>query len=259
MLLWEELKDSDIPHWTTIRNHIKEIWDEHLAGLESEIKVLKIQLISIVMGTQFIIILPIACSRKGFLDHWHVVQFQPCFFHSRHHPLDWDEHHTDPQWASIWIETACKADRLSQSSRSSYRCATDYIPCRSRAIWGRSLWNSTAHRTADDILGLTRSNNPVHGSLDAEIAQYLNDSSTGTCSLTYWQVMHVIIICWVVNWQILIGTSTSVSNFVYGCIGLPCYSGVCCAMQACLFISKRDNDQLSQPYPSGSHGNAVDA
>ena len=69
MLLQEELKDSDIPHRTTIQNHIKEIWDEHLAGLESKIKVLKIQLISIVMGTQFIIILPIAHSGKGFLDH----------------------------------------------------------------------------------------------------------------------------------------------------------------------------------------------
>ena len=69
MLLREELKYSDIPHRTTIQNRIEEIWDEHLAGLESEIKVLKIQLMSIVMGTQFIIILPIVRSRKGFLDH----------------------------------------------------------------------------------------------------------------------------------------------------------------------------------------------
>ncbi|KIK00294.1 hypothetical protein K443DRAFT_100729, partial [Laccaria amethystina LaAM-08-1] len=38
MLLWEDLKDSEIPHQTTIRNRIKEIWDEHLASLESEIK-----------------------------------------------------------------------------------------------------------------------------------------------------------------------------------------------------------------------------
>ena len=130
MLLQEELKDSDIPHRTTIRKCIKEIWDEHLAGLESEIKVLKIQLISIVMGTQFIIILPIARSQKGFLDHWHVVWFQPCFFHSHHRPLDWDERHADPQWASIWIETACRADRLSQSSRSSYR----WTPCSSCSL-----------------------------------------------------------------------------------------------------------------------------
>ena len=39
MLLQQDLKDSDIPHRTTIRNHVKEIWDEHLKGLEEEIKV----------------------------------------------------------------------------------------------------------------------------------------------------------------------------------------------------------------------------
>jgi len=39
LLLRQDLKDSDIPHRTTIRNHVKEIWDEHLKGLEEEIKV----------------------------------------------------------------------------------------------------------------------------------------------------------------------------------------------------------------------------
>ena len=120
-----------------------------------------------------------------------------------------------------------------------------------------SKFNSSSHSWRH--FGFDKSNNPVHGSLDAEIAQYLNDSSTGTCSLAYWQVMHVIIVCWVVNRQILVGTSTPVSNCVYGRIGLPRYSGVCCAMRVCLFISKRDNDWSSQLYPLGSHGNAADA
>ena len=39
MLLQQDLKDSDIPHQTMIQNHMKEIWDEHLKGLEEEIKV----------------------------------------------------------------------------------------------------------------------------------------------------------------------------------------------------------------------------
>lgn len=65
--------------------------------------------------------------------------------------------------------------------------ATNYTPSRSRAIRGRSLRSSTAHRTADEILGLARSNVPETGSLDAEIQNYLADSSTGTCSLLYWQ------------------------------------------------------------------------
>lgn len=41
MMLRKDLKDSDIPHRTTVRNHIKEIWDEHLSGLEAEIKVFR--------------------------------------------------------------------------------------------------------------------------------------------------------------------------------------------------------------------------
>ena len=66
--------------------------------------------------------------------------------------------------------------------------ATNYTPRRSRAIRGRSLRNSTAHRTADEILGLAKSDAPKHGSLDAEIENYLADSSTSKSSLLYWQV-----------------------------------------------------------------------
>lgn len=69
--------------------------------------------------------------------------------------------------------------------------ATNYTPVRSRAIRGRSLRNSTAHRTADDILGLnTRGNRnqPSNGSLDMEIERYLSDTSTGISSIMYWQV-----------------------------------------------------------------------
>lgn len=39
MLLRSELKDSDIPHRTTIRNHVKDVWDSHMAGLETELQV----------------------------------------------------------------------------------------------------------------------------------------------------------------------------------------------------------------------------
>lgn len=38
-MLREELKDSDIPHRTTIRTRIMEIWDEHLDQLQAEMKV----------------------------------------------------------------------------------------------------------------------------------------------------------------------------------------------------------------------------
>jgi len=39
MMLRQELKDSDIPHRATIRRRIEEIWEEHLKGLEDELKV----------------------------------------------------------------------------------------------------------------------------------------------------------------------------------------------------------------------------
>ena len=39
MLLRSDLKDSDIPHRTTIRNHIKSVWDNHMTGLEAELQV----------------------------------------------------------------------------------------------------------------------------------------------------------------------------------------------------------------------------
>ena len=39
MTLQQDLKDSDIPHRTTIRNRVKEMWDEHLNVLKADLKV----------------------------------------------------------------------------------------------------------------------------------------------------------------------------------------------------------------------------
>lgn len=39
MILRNDLKDSDIPHRTTIRNNIQAIWEEYLTMLEDELKV----------------------------------------------------------------------------------------------------------------------------------------------------------------------------------------------------------------------------
>ncbi|KAJ7137399.1 hypothetical protein C8R43DRAFT_893785, partial [Mycena crocata] len=39
LMLRSDLKDSDIPHRTTIRNRIMELWDKHLDRLEAEIGV----------------------------------------------------------------------------------------------------------------------------------------------------------------------------------------------------------------------------
>ncbi|KZT25935.1 hypothetical protein NEOLEDRAFT_1199686, partial [Neolentinus lepideus HHB14362 ss-1] len=39
LMLREELNDSDIPHRTTVRNRILEIWDEYLEELASEMEV----------------------------------------------------------------------------------------------------------------------------------------------------------------------------------------------------------------------------
>jgi len=41
LMLWEELCDSDIPHCSTIRARIIEVWDEHLDDLQKEMKVWK--------------------------------------------------------------------------------------------------------------------------------------------------------------------------------------------------------------------------
>ena len=38
-MLWEDLKDSDIPHCTTICKQIMEVWDEHLDTLQDQMKV----------------------------------------------------------------------------------------------------------------------------------------------------------------------------------------------------------------------------
>jgi len=38
-MLREDLKDADIPHRTTIRSRIMEVWDEHLDELEAEMSV----------------------------------------------------------------------------------------------------------------------------------------------------------------------------------------------------------------------------
>ncbi|KIM34692.1 hypothetical protein M413DRAFT_75729, partial [Hebeloma cylindrosporum] len=38
LMLREDLKDSDIPHRTTIRKRIMEVWDEHLDTLQDQMK-----------------------------------------------------------------------------------------------------------------------------------------------------------------------------------------------------------------------------
>lgn len=38
-MLRDELKESDIPHRTTIRNRILQLWDEYLDQLEEELGV----------------------------------------------------------------------------------------------------------------------------------------------------------------------------------------------------------------------------
>lgn len=39
MMLREELHDEDIPHRTTVRNRILEVWDTHLENLAAEMEV----------------------------------------------------------------------------------------------------------------------------------------------------------------------------------------------------------------------------
>jgi hypothetical protein len=38
-MLREELEESDIPHRTAVRDHIMEVWDEHLEALQNEMAV----------------------------------------------------------------------------------------------------------------------------------------------------------------------------------------------------------------------------
>ena len=65
----------------------------------------------------------------------------------------------------------------------------NYTPRRPRtARIGRSLRNTNAHRTADEILGLARENVPERGSLDAEIESYLGEPISTLTSLVYWEV-----------------------------------------------------------------------
>ncbi len=39
-MLCEGLKDSDIPHHSSLQAHILQIWDEYLDNLSSELKVI---------------------------------------------------------------------------------------------------------------------------------------------------------------------------------------------------------------------------
>lgn len=93
---------------------------------------------------------------------------------------------TDP----IGVPAGAPNFQHANSSRPCFQ-ASNYTPARSRTIRGRSLRNSTAHRTADDILRLGRGsspNLPSHGSLDVEIEGYLNDTLAGISNMLYWQV-----------------------------------------------------------------------
>ena len=65
--------------------------------------------------------------------------------------------------------------------------AVNYTPRQSRTIAGTRRSNTTAARTADEILGLSRPPTTT-ASLDDEINRYLSDQQTGTSSIAYWQV-----------------------------------------------------------------------
>jgi len=49
LMLREELKDSDIPHRTTIRKRIMEVWDEHLDMLQDQMMVNFIRYLAFIM------------------------------------------------------------------------------------------------------------------------------------------------------------------------------------------------------------------
>jgi len=39
LMLWEELKDSDIPHCTSLHEWILDVWNDHLDKLQEEMAV----------------------------------------------------------------------------------------------------------------------------------------------------------------------------------------------------------------------------
>ena len=53
MMLREDLNDEDIPHRTTVRNRILEIWDEHLDQLATEMQVCIMLFICLLYGLTY--------------------------------------------------------------------------------------------------------------------------------------------------------------------------------------------------------------
>lgn len=61
-MLREELKDTDIPHRTKLRERVQEIWEDHLDTVTMEMKVLY----SIQMATTFSDLLHVTLVYAGF-------------------------------------------------------------------------------------------------------------------------------------------------------------------------------------------------
>lgn len=82
LMLREDLKDSDIPHRTTIRQRIMEIWEEHLGTLSEEMQV---RLFTIQTSfTDYVT----EIDGKNLYDHGHVVGSKLVAVHGSNSTLD---------------------------------------------------------------------------------------------------------------------------------------------------------------------------
>jgi hypothetical protein len=72
MVLREELRDNDIPHRTTIRNRVLEVWDEYLDQLTKEMQVC-LRAVSSFYQTS-LLSYDVGIFRKDLIYNGHVVR-----------------------------------------------------------------------------------------------------------------------------------------------------------------------------------------
>jgi hypothetical protein len=72
MMLCEELRDDDIPHRTTIRNRVLEVWDEYLDQLTKEMQV-HLRAVSSFYQTS-LLYYGVGIFRKDLVYNGHVVR-----------------------------------------------------------------------------------------------------------------------------------------------------------------------------------------
>ena len=132
LMLWEELRDSDIPHHSKMRDRIMEVFMEHIETLKSDMEVHSHY--SWAHNTYIIVYLE--SIREDFIHNGYVVWPKSLPFHGGNSTLDWNNTCWDTPGPPTHFKALCRLDWIPARSRSSYRWAPCFcIHAHSWAPW----------------------------------------------------------------------------------------------------------------------------